>query len=132
MKNLLAPLAAPTYALLRIVSGLLLACHGLQKLFGLLGGTQEAVGSQMWIGGVIELVCGALIALGFYTSFAAFVASGTMAVAYFQFHWKFQTDENFFPIINKGELAVVYCFLFLYIACRGGTFRPLNDSRPRA
>jgi len=54
------------------------------------------------------------------TRFAAFICSGEMAVAYFQFHWKFQTGQMLFPIINKGELAVLYCFIFLMIACRGG------------
>ena len=78
-----------------------------------------AVGSQMWIGGIIELVGGALIAAGVQTLIAAFISSGTMAVAYFQFHWKFQMGKMFFPGVNQGELAVVYCFIFLYIACRG-------------
>ena len=122
MKSLLTPLATPVYALLRVVTGLLFACHGLQKVFGLLGGPQQAVGTQLWIGGVLELVCGLAVAIGFFASFAAFVASGMMAVAYFQYHWKFAFDSAFFPIINQGEQAVVYCFLFLYIACRGSTF----------
>ena len=130
MKNILAPLAAPTYTLLRIVSGLLFAFHGVQKVFGVLT-TQQPVGSQLWIGGVLELVCGALIAIGLFVPLAAFVASGMMAVAYCQYHWKFAMDRNFFPSVNEGEKAVIYCFLFLYIACRGGTFRSLNDSRPR-
>lgn len=108
-----------TYALLRIVSGLLFSFHGMQKIFGILTDQAPPVGSQLWIGGVIELLCGLLIAVGFQTRLAAFLASGTMAVAYFQFHWKFQMDSNFFPGVNHGELAVVYCFLFLYIACRG-------------
>ncbi len=58
--------------------------------------------------------------VGFRTREAAFLCSGTMAVAYFQFHWKFQIGPQFFPAINKGELAVLYCFVFLCIACRGG------------
>jgi putative oxidoreductase len=58
--------------------------------------------------------------LGFRTRIAAFLCSGQMAVAYFQFHWKFQMGPNFFPALNKGELAVLYCFVFLFIACRGG------------
>jgi putative oxidoreductase len=108
-----------TYALLRIVSGLLFSFHGMQKIFGILTDQAPPVGSQLWIGGVIELVCGLLIAVGFQTRLAAFLASGTMAVAYFQFHWKFQMDANFFPGVNHGELAAIYCFLFLYFACRG-------------
>jgi putative oxidoreductase len=109
------------YALLRIISGLMFAFHGMQKLFGILSEyPQPPVGSQMWVGGVIELAGGLLIAAGLQTRLAAFLASGTMAVAYFQFHWKFQLGSQFFPGVNQGELAVVYCFLFLYVACRGG------------
>jgi len=107
------------YALLRIVSGFLFAFHGLQKIFGLLTEQQPPMGSQLWFGGLIELVCGAAIMLGCFASPAAFLASGTMAVAYAQFHWKFQLDSGFFPVVNKGELAVVYCFLFLYVAAKG-------------
>jgi putative oxidoreductase len=108
------------YALLRTVSGLLFSFHGVQKVLGIATGQQPPIGSQIWCGGVIELVAGFAIAAGLFTSCVAFVASGTMAVAYVQFHWKFAFDENFFPAINKGELALVYAFLFLYIACRGG------------
>jgi len=78
------------------------------------------VGSQMWFGGIIELVTGLAIAAGAFTSWAAFLASGTMAVAYVQFHWKLQFGAQFFPAVNQGELALLYSFLFLYIACRGG------------
>jgi putative oxidoreductase len=111
--------AERAYALLRIVAGFLFLCHGMQKMFGILGGTEPEFGTQMWIGGFLELVCGLAICVGFLTSIAAFVASGMMAVAYFQFHWKFQSDENFLPLVNQGELAVLYCFLFLYVATRG-------------
>ncbi len=109
------------YALLRIMTGFMFAFHGMQKIFGLLSEyPQPPVGSQMWIGGIIELVGGLAVMLGFQTRLAAFICSGQMAVAYFQFHWKFQTGSNFFPAVNKGELAVLYCFVFLYLACRGG------------
>lgn len=108
------------YALLRIVSGLLLTCHGLQKLFGVLGGHQQVTGTQLWFGAVIELVCGLAIAFGFFTRWAAFLASGTMAVAYVQFHWKFRLGAAFFPVVNLGELAVIDCFVFLFLACKGG------------
>jgi putative oxidoreductase len=104
------------YLLLRIASGLLFACHGAQKLFGVLGGHQPPVGSQLWFAGVIEFVGGLLMAAGVYASPAAFLASGEMAVAYFQAH----APKAPFPIQNGGELAVVYCFLFLYVATRGG------------
>ncbi len=105
--------------LLRFVAGALFACHGLQKVFGALGGHKIDFPSQLWFGGVIELVAGALICVGLWTTCAAFVASGTMAVAYLQFHWKGRFDGNFFPVVNEGELAVVYCFLFLFFAARG-------------
>jgi putative oxidoreductase len=103
------------YALLRIVAGILFACHGAQKLFGALGGTAMTSNPMMLAAGIIEFGGGLLIALGLLTSWAAFLASGQMAAAYFMVHAK----GGFWPIINKGELAVVYCFLFLYIAARG-------------
>lgn len=118
--KILSPQSDRAYALLRVVAGLLLAFHGVQKLFGVLSEFQPPVGSQIWIGGVIELTCGLAIAIGFFTSWAAFLASGTMAVAYLQFHWKLQFDSNLLPAINKGELALLYSFLFLFIACKGG------------
>ena len=116
LDRVLSPLTETAYAMLRVVTGLLFAYHGYQKFFG---GQAPPAGSQMWFGAVIELVGGLLIALGLGTVYAAFLASGTMAVAYTQFHWKLQMGEAFFPAVNKGELAVVYCFLFFYFACRG-------------
>lgn len=107
------------YALLRIMSGFMFLFHGAQKVLGLLTLMQPPIGSQLWIGGVIELVGGTLIMIGFKTRWSAFICSGEMAVAYFQMHWRFQMDENFFPIINKGELAALYCFVFLLIATKG-------------
>ena len=103
------------FALLRIVAGLLFACHGAQKLFGALGGTAMTSNPMMLAAGIIEFGGGLLIAIGLLTSWAAFIASGEMAVAYFMAHAK----GGFWPILNNGELAVVYCFLFLYIAARG-------------
>ena len=109
------------YALLRIVSGLLFFFHGAQKIFGWV--TTKAspeLGSQMWIGGVLELAGGALIAVGLLTRPAAFISAGMMAVAYIQFHWKLVFDDwQWLPIVNKGELAVVYAFLFLFVMLRG-------------
>ena len=110
----------PSYALLRIVSGAIFTFHGVQKIFGILTDHQPPLGSQLWIGGMIELICGLMIVAGFKTRFAAFLSSGTMAVAYFQFHWKFRMGPEFFPAINGGDAAILYCFVFLYIACRGG------------
>ena len=108
------------YALLRIVAGFMFSLHGAQKVLGVLAEMQPAIGSQLWIGGVIELVGGLAIMLGLGTRWAAFICSGEMAVAYFQFHWKFQMGALFFPIVNKGELAALYCFVFMLIACKGG------------
>jgi putative oxidoreductase len=108
------------YALLRIVTGFMFAFHGAQKVLGVLSEFQPPMGSQLWIGGIIELAGGLAVMLGLGTRVAAFLCSGEMAVAYFQFHWKFQLGPAFFPAVNKGELAVLYCFVFLLIACRGG------------
>ena len=109
------------YALMRIVAGFMFSFHGVQIMFGVLSPMpRPSVGSQTWIGGIIELLGGLAVMLGFQTRAAAFLCSGEMAVAYFQFHWKFQLGSQFFPAINKGELAVLYCFVFLLIACRGG------------
>ena len=97
------------YAALRFMSGWMFAFHGAQKLFGLLAPAQMppmTIGSQMWFGGVIEFFGGLMIALGLRTRWAAFICSGTMAVAYAQFHWKFQFNSGFFPAVNQGELAV--------------------------
>ncbi|MSR77508.1 MAG: DoxX family protein [Candidatus Omnitrophica bacterium] len=109
------------YALLRMVTGFMLTFHGFQKILGVLAGQQPQppVGSQLWYGGLIELFGGLAVMLGFRTRWAAFLASGMMAVAYFQFHWKFQLGPQFLPGVNHGELAVLYCFVFFFIACRG-------------
>jgi putative oxidoreductase len=115
MQALLAPYTPHLYALLRIVAGLLFAQHGVQKLFGWLGGEPVSLLSQRGLAGVIETFGGLAIALGAFTSPIAFLASGQMAVAYFQAH----LPRGFWPIQNGGELAVLYCFLFLYVASRG-------------
>lgn len=117
----LAKYSNQSYALLRMVSGAMFSFHGMQKILGILSEhPAPPVGSQIWFGGLIELFGGLLILIGLWTRFAAFLSSGTMAVAYFQFHWKFQLGSAFLPGINQGEMAVLYCFIFLYIACRGG------------
>jgi putative oxidoreductase len=110
------------YALLRFVAGFLFLFHGAQKILGLL--TEPSMmpppGSELWIGGIIELVGGIFIMIGLFTRYAALITCGEMAIAYFQFHWKFAFDNNFFPIVNHGEMAVLYCFVFLYIMIKGG------------
>lgn len=102
------------YALLRLIAGAMFALHGAQKLFGFLG---PAMTSQTMplVAGIIEFVGGLLIALGLQAGWAAFIASGEMAVAYFMVH----APNGFWPTVNKGELAVLYCFVFLYVATRG-------------
>ena len=108
------------YALLRIITAFMFFFHGAQKILGVLAESQPPIGSQLWFGGIIELLGGLAVMLGFKTREMAFLCSGTMAVAYFQFHWKFQIGPQLFPAINKGELAMFFCFVFFYIACRGG------------
>jgi putative oxidoreductase len=114
--NSLAKFSPYAYGIMRIIVGLLFACHGGQKILGFPPPakimTLDTLGT---VGGYIELICGFLIALGLLTRVAAFIASGMMAVAYFMAH----ASGGFFPLINRGELAVVYCFLFLYIFFRG-------------
>ncbi len=131
LERSLQPLTEPAYALLRVVAGLAFAFHGIQKIFGVLAEQTPPVGSQIWIGGVIELVTGFCIALGLFTPLAAFLASGTMAVAYTQFHWKLDFGARFFPAVNQGELALVYAFLFLYVACRGGGTASFDRARAK-
>ena len=115
MDKLLSPYRPHIYALLRIVAGLLFAQHGAQKLFGALGGKPVELMSQMGLAGVLEFVGGLMIALGLFTSPVAFIVSGQMAVAYFQVH----VPRGFWPIANGGELAALYCFVFLYFAAAG-------------
>ena len=109
------------YTLMRIVVGLAFAQHGAQKLFGVLGGADGSGGSVemlslMGLAGAIEFVGGLLVAVGLLTRLAAFICSGQMAAAYFMAH----AGRSFWPIENGGELAVLFCFVFLYIASRGG------------
>ena len=127
--NQLAKYQNQAYALLRIVAGFMFAFHGAQKILGLFSTMHPAVGSQIWVGGLIELIGGLLVMVGLQTRWAAFLASGEMAVAYFKFHWKFQFGPEFFPAINKGEPAVLYCFVFLLIACRGGVMWCLDKKK---
>jgi len=110
-----------TLALLRVVAGLMLAQHGVQKLFGMLTPPDQPARaleafSRNWIAGVLEVTLGPLLALGLCTRVVAFVLSGELAFAYFLVHAK----NGFWPILNRGELAALYCFVFLYLSARGG------------
>jgi putative oxidoreductase len=107
--------APTTYGLFRIVTGFLFLCNGLQKTMGLFGGQTPPLLSVPGAAGVIETVCGALIMVGFLTRYAAFLASGEMAVAYFMIHQPLGP----LPVVNMGERSVFYCFAFLYMASRG-------------
>ena len=111
------------YAAMRIVTGLLFLFHGLQNLLGMYGGQVQAVGSLPWVAGVIEVTGGVLVMVGLFTALTAFICSGEMAAAYFMAHF----PKAFWPIENQGELAALYCFVFLYIASRGGG--PLSVDR---
>lgn len=113
------------YALTRMVVGFLFALHGGQKLFGWFGGGPPEMTPLLWVAGVIELVGGALVAVGLFTGWAAFLCSGMMAVAYFMVHQKM----GLLPIQNRGELAALYCWIFLLIAARGDGIWSLGGGR---
>jgi putative oxidoreductase len=116
MERFLGKYAPYLYAILRIIAGLMFAMHGTQKLFGWpVPGPPPPIPPMIMAAGIFELVCGLLIAIGLLTGYAAFVASGEMAVAFFMAH----SPRGLLPIVNQGELAVLYCFLFLYIAAQG-------------
>jgi putative oxidoreductase len=116
MQRLLGRFSPTLYALLRFTAGLLFFLHGLPKLFGGFGRTAPvALMSQMGLAGIVEVIGGAMISLGLFTSPVAFIASGQMAVAYFQAH----APRSLWPIVNGGELAALFCFVFLYIAAVG-------------
>ncbi|MDB5523288.1 MAG: hypothetical protein JWM58_1051 [Rhizobium sp.] len=103
-------------SIVRIVAGLIFLAHGSAKLLGFpASDLNPPMFSMGWNAGVVELIAGALIALGLFTRPAAFIASGTMAFAYFLAH----APNSFFPVLNGGDAAILYCFLFLYIFFAG-------------
>jgi putative oxidoreductase len=110
------------FSLMRFFFGLLFACHGAQKLFGMFGGRAVTGVPLMLVAGIIEFGGGLLIAVGLFTRIAAFLASGEMAVAYFKSH----APHGLWPIQNKGEAAVLFCFAFLFIAVYGAGRRSLD------
>ena len=109
------------YSLMRLIVGLMFASHGAQLVLGMFGGMPGSNDPVTQIGGWIQLVGGFLIAFGLLTRVSAFICSGEMAVAYFMFHVASATTPvaKFFPIVNKGELAVFYCWVFLFICFYG-------------
>lgn len=116
--------------LLRIVAGLLFLFHGTVKLFGFPAGAQPGkveLASLMGVGGVIELVAGTLIMIGLFSRPAAFIASGQMAVAY----WMFHAPQNLYPVANQGDGAILYCFIFLFIAAAGPGAWSIDGARRR-
>jgi putative oxidoreductase len=118
-------------ALLRIVAGAMFFLAGTSKLFafpvGMPGGATAVFLSQVWIGGALEVVGGALIVVGLFTRPTAFVLSGEMAVAYFQFH----APGGFWPTVNGGIPAMLYCFVFLYLSAAGAGAWSLDALRRR-
>jgi len=117
MARFLGKYSEQFYALLRIVAGWCFLLHGASKLFGWPGGDVVPLASRAGVAGTIELVGGLLILLGLFASWAAFIAAGEMAVAYFLVHAP--QGSFLFPLQNGGESAVVFCFLFLYVASKG-------------
>jgi putative oxidoreductase len=116
--NFLAAWSPRLLSVLRIVTGLLFLQHGTAKLLGFpaVGGLAGIeLFSLIGLSGVLELAGGLLLALGLFTRPVAFILSGMMAIAYFMAH----AGQNFFPLVNQGELAVLYCFVFLYFAAAG-------------
>jgi len=118
-------------ALLRIISGLIFLEHGTQKFLGFPAGQSAlsglALDTPSAFAGLIEIVTGVLITIGLYTRAAAFVASGTMAVAY----WLMHAPQNFFPVNNGGDAAILYCFVFLYLVFSGPGTWSLDEVRSR-
>jgi putative oxidoreductase len=113
------------YATFRFVVGFLFVFHGLQKNFGMFNGRQPDFFTLRWLAGIIELVGGTMVALGWYAGPAAFLASGTMAFAYFMVH----QPRGTWPIENDGENVVLFCFSFLLIAARGSGALSLSGGK---
>lgn len=130
LASTLNPHASKILSGLRIVSGLMFMQHGTQKIFGFPAEAMMPfdIASQMGIGGVLELVGGALIVLGLFTRPVAILLSGMMAVAYFQFH----APGGLYPMVNKGELAALYCWVFLYLGFAGPGVWSVDAAMKRA
>ena len=126
MPAFMSPLGPQTHALLRIVVGFLFFCHGTQKLLGWpIPMPAEYLTPLVYTAGAIELVGGALVMVGFFTGWAAFICSGQMAAAY----WMGHGTKALFPIENQGELAAIYCFVFLFFSAHGAGIWSVDASR---
>lgn len=129
MQPFLSSYSSRGYALMRIVVGFLFLWHGVQKLFGFPPGMPAGVPAYIIYGaGPIELICGILVMIGLFTRYAAFLASGQMAAAY----WITHGTHALLPIQNNGELAVLYCFVFLCIASQGGGIWSIDAAQQRS
>jgi putative oxidoreductase len=129
MATFMAFLNNQTYALMRMVAGFLFLWHGMQKLFNYPPPGMPSLGQAPWhityVAGPIELVGGALVMIGLFTRYAAFLCSGLMAFAY----WMAHGHKALLPIQNGGELAALYCFIFLFISTQGGNMWSLDSAR---
>jgi putative oxidoreductase len=128
MKPFLSQYSFQSYALMRIVVGFLFLCHGTQKLFGFPSPMPAGVPAFIIYGaGSIELIAGILVMVGLFTHWASFLASGEMAVAY----WMAHATKALLPIQNNGELAVLFCFVFLFISTKGSGIWSLDALRSK-
>ena len=122
------PFTAQAYALLRIVSGFLFFWHGSQKLLGFPGGVPDAPGYVLYVAGPIELIGGIFLVIGFMTRSTAFLCSGLMAAGY----WMSHGTNALLPIENRGELAVIFCFVFLFISTQGAGIWSVDAKRSKS
>jgi putative oxidoreductase len=129
MAMFMKPYESQIYALMRIIVGFLFLWHGCQKLFGFPGTLPTGLPAfVIYVGGSIELIGGALIMIGLFTRWAAFICSGEMAAAY----WMVHGTKALLPIVNGGELAVLYCFVFLFISTHGGGLWSVDAAQGRS
>lgn len=128
MQPFMASYNSRGYALMRMIVGFLFLWHGVQKLFNFPPGMPEGVPAYIiYVAGPIELICGILVMIGLFTRYAAFLASGLMAAAY----WMAHGTKALLPIQNNGELAVLYCFVFLFISSQGGGIWSVDAAQQR-